>query len=314
MSLYYKVEHLTRFHYNQPVSESVMEVYMRPRTEGNQRCLRYSLHTHPPTRVQSFTDHLRNVVEFFDIPFPHSRLVIRAESLVEVVPSAPLPDALAADAWADLDRLVAEHDYWDMLSPSARVQETDLLRAFAQEFSIERRDDPLSLIRYINTSIHHAFEYVPQSTDVDSPIDAALASRKGVCQDYAHIMIALVRRLGIPCRYVSGYLFYRRDKPDRSTPDQSHAWVEVMLPTLGWIGFDPTNNIEVGERHICVAVGRDYQDVPPSRGIFKGSADSKLEVEVRISKVDQPSEALVTLEDRNRSAAVLESQEEQQQQ
>jgi transglutaminase-like putative cysteine protease len=125
---------------------------------------------------------------------------------------------------------------------------------------------------------------MPQSTKVDSPIDDALRTRQGVCQDYAHIMIALVRDLGIPCRYVSGYVYQDSSDPNGERPVATHAWVEALLPGLGWIGFDPTNNSVVGDEHITVAIGRDYADVPPTRGVFKGHADTELGVAVHVAR------------------------------
>ena len=120
----------------------------------------------------------------------------------------------------------------------------------------------------------------PASPAPIQPIDDVLKARKGVCQDFAHVMIAICRGWGIPARYVSGYLFTDRKAGDRSDPDATHAWVEVFLPSLRWVGFDPTNNIIAGERHIVCAVGRDYSDVPPSRGVYKGEAESELAVGV----------------------------------
>src|SRR5438270_6377221 len=125
---------------------------------------------------------------------------------------------------------------------------------------------------------------------VDSPIDEALRLRKGVCQDYAHITITLARQLGIPCRYVSGYLYQPVRSQDRSSGEATHAWVEAYLPDLGWVGFDPTNNTTTDERHIRVAIGRDYADVPPTRGVYRGKAESELAVTVRIA----PSQMAIT--------------------
>jgi transglutaminase-like putative cysteine protease len=147
---------------------------------------------------------------------------------------------------------------------------------------VRRRDDPLTVLRDLNSAINSAFEYTPNSTRVDSPIDEALRMRKGVCQDYAHIMITLARQLNIPCRYVSGYLYQHSRGAERSTGEATHAWVEAYLPGLGWIGFDPTNNTTTDERHIRVAIGRDYADVPPTRGVYRGKAESELAVTVRI--------------------------------
>jgi transglutaminase-like putative cysteine protease len=126
---------------------------------------------------------------------------------------------------------------------------------------------------------------------VDSPIDEALESRQGVCQDFAHIMIALVRQLKIPCRYVSGYLFHADSAKDRSPAGATHAWAEAYLGELGWVAFDPTNNLPGCERHIRVAIGRDYADVPPTRGVHKGEAGSELSVTVSVSPIDAPEPA-----------------------
>src|SRR4029077_2183589 len=134
-----------------------------------------------------------------------------------------------------------------------------------RDLSLERGTDPLDTLRRLTGDIFERFEYSPQVTRVDSPIDEALGARHGVCQDFAHIMIALVRGLGVPCRYVSGYLFQQSDGAVRSSSAATHAWVEAWLPDLGWVGFDPPNNLAATEGHIRVAVGRDYADVPPTR-------------------------------------------------
>jgi transglutaminase-like putative cysteine protease len=158
----------------------------------------------------------------------------------------------------------------------------------ADELSVARRDDPLAFLRELNESIYTWFDYVPKATHVDSPIDQAIETRRGVCQDFAHIMTTLVRHVKIPCRYVSGYLYPHALHPDRSSEGATHAWVEALLPGLGWVGFDPTNNLLAGERHIRTAIGRDYADVPPTRGVFKGKASSELKVSVRVAPSDAP--------------------------
>ena len=145
-----------------------------------------------------------------------------------------------------------------------------------------RRDDPLQLVLELNQRLFHYFDYVPRSTRVDSPIDEAILSGKGVCQDFAHTMIALLRHVRIPARYVSGYLYRSREDHDRSTPDATHAWVEALMPHLGWVGFDPTNNLIAHHRHIRTAVGRDYADVPPTHGVFRGKTASELYVAVKV--------------------------------
>ncbi len=284
----YAIRHVTRFHYSASITESVMEVYMKPRTEGSQRAFHFELHVNPQATPHYYRDYLGNDVHHFDVPRPHNRLVITAESLVEVRPLPPLPDALAPEAWTLLDAETDAGDYWDMLMPSHFVGDTPLVSQLAQELGITRRADPLTVLRELNAAIYHSFDYAPQSTGVDSPIDDALQARRGVCQDFAHIMLTLVRAyLHIPCRYVSGYLYTGAEDHDRSAEDATHAWVEAWLPGLGWVGLDPTNNLIVGDRHIRVAVGRDYADVPPTRGVFKGEAETDLSVGVQVKLSDE---------------------------
>jgi transglutaminase-like putative cysteine protease len=315
--MYYSIRHVTRFRYSSPVTESIMEVRMQPRTESPQRCLSFSLSVAPRTRVLSYQDYLGNSVHHFDVPQPHSKLAITAEALVEVQGTADLPEALASTDWEEADRM-GTSDAYELLQPSHFAQPSERLNEFKKELGVDRRRDPLTLAREVNGAVFEAFAYVPKSTKVDSPIDEALERRHGVCQDFAHIYIALMREAGIPARYVSGYLYHRAGVADRSSEGATHAWAEVLLPHLGWVGFDPTNNLIAGERHIRTAIGRDYADVPPTRGVFKGAADSALSVSVRVAPSDAPAEEQVEeSEDWNAMTAAAESdpaQEAQQQQ
>ncbi len=301
----YTIRHLTRFRYSVPISQSVMELRMEPRSEGQQRCLNFKLTLNPNAQPMIYRDYLGNIVHHFDVPGHHKTLSITADAQVEIRPLQPLPDRLPATAWDEL----AADDY-DMLLPSRYTHPSPLLDDLANELGAVRRDDPLTLLCDLNRSIAEAFEYAPASTQVDSPIDDALRTRRGVCQDFTHIMIALARPLGIPCRYVSGYLYHRHSgKADRSAQDATHAWVEALLPGLGWVGFDPTNNLIATDRHIRVAVGRDYADVPPTRGVFKGNADTELYVGVRVMRDDDSASGDLTPVLAGWSAA-LESQAE----
>jgi transglutaminase-like putative cysteine protease len=237
-------------------------------------------------------------VHHFDIAGKHSQVKVTARSSVEVQPVAP-PSSADAGSWDDLDRAISapaanpatNEDCWEMVLPSQFAKSSLHLEALAADLRCQRRDTPLQLLTELNQSIYESFAYVPNSTSVDSPIDDALISRQGVCQDFAHIMIALVRPLRIPCRYVSGYMFHRdeaEEKKDRSLEGASHAWIEAVIPNLGWVAFDPTNNLIGADRHIRVAIGRDYADVPPTRGVHKGEAQSALSVAVTVSPSDAP--------------------------
>jgi transglutaminase-like putative cysteine protease len=282
----YSVRHTTTFRYEPAVRESVMEVRLQPRSEGEQRCLSFSLDIDPAANVKQYRDFAGNTVHHFDIAGTHNVVKVTAQSAVEVQP-VPAPRAADSGDWADLDALIAGSDYWEMLLPSHFAQSSPPLEQLAKELGWTRRGDPLALLTELNEAIYSLFAYVPNSTKVDSPIEEALRSRQGVCQDFAHIMIALVRHLQIPCRYVSGYMFHRDEsEKDRSLEGASHAWVEALVPRLGWVAFDPTNNLVGADRHIRVAIGRDYADVPPTRGVYKGEAQSELSVSVTVCPAD----------------------------
>jgi transglutaminase-like putative cysteine protease len=147
----------------------------------------------------------------------------------------------------------------------------------------------LAFLQDIAAGVHRSFSYVKKSTAVDSPIAHALRSRQGVCQDFAHIMIALGRSANIPCRYVSGYVYHSSENAGPLADAATHAWMEALLPGIGWVGFDPTINRPVGEGHIRTAIGRDYADVPPTMGAMMGKAETKLQVRVRVT----PSQAVL---------------------
>jgi transglutaminase-like putative cysteine protease len=284
---FFAIRHLTRFRYSQPISESIMETRMHPRSDSNQHCLTFTLSVSPRCRVFSYRDDQGNNVQHFDIPGEHQQLVIVAESVVEQQVLPDVPHFLSPDAWTALDDMIEAGDYWEMLLPSTYAVETPALKLLASQMGVTRRDDPLMLVRELNQRLFDYFIYVPRSTRVDSPIDEAIVSGQGVCQDFAHTMISLLRHVGIPARYVSGYLYRSREDHDRSTPDATHAWVEALIPHLGWVGFDPTNNLVAHHRHIRTAVGRDYADVPPTHGVFRGKTDSELYVAVQVEASEQ---------------------------
>jgi len=323
--MFYAVRHFTRYRYSRPVWQSVMEVRMHPRSEYMQRCFTFQLSVSPRARIFSYTDHLGNLVHHFDIPAPHKHLTIIADALIDVDPPDPLPESLGQESWTELDEMIQHEDYWDMLRPSYFVRSSPELEELAREFGLDQRNgrDPLQLLLKLNTDLYETFSYEKQSTSVHSPIEDALRSRKGVCQDFAHIMISLVRNLRIPCRYVSGYLHHDSYHEDRSAEGATHAWAEALLPGLGWVGFDPTNNLIAGGRHIRTAIGRDYSDVAPTTGTMKGSGDSELQVRVRVT----PSEAILPPDqefasdeewsrflEKDQQAELLHAQEQQQQQ
>ena len=259
---------------------------MQPAKRGGQRLISFELELEPAAQLFSHADTFGNAVYHFDIPQPHERLTIIARSAVETETPAVLPDSLDRGEWDRLRSSFVQGEQFDFLRPHGFAVYGPALAAFVAEHKLEELKvvDPLRAVRELSAAIYGAFAYEAGVTRADSPIEHVLESRKGVCQDFAHVMIAICRAWGLPARYVSGYLFTDRKSGDRSDPDATHAWVEVFLPSLRWVGIDPTNNIVAGERHIICAVGRDYSDVPPSRGVYKGEAESELSVGVTVRK------------------------------
>ncbi len=286
--MFYSIRHVTRHRYDAPVRESVMQLYMQPKSDGSQRLQSFQVATNPRAGLQAYTDHFGNAVYHFDVPGEHQELTVEADADVEVMAMPAPPEWVDGSAWQTLASPQLRGENYDMLAPHGMTHVTPALTTFLAEHNLNKTEDPMTTLRRLNRVLFDAFAYSPDTTEVDSPIDVALEKRAGVCQDFAHIMITTARSWGIPARYVSGYLYTKRDAGDRSAADATHAWVEALVPGVGWVGFDPTNNVLAGERHIRVAIGRDYNDVPPSRGVFKGPANGELAVAVRVTPAQAP--------------------------
>jgi transglutaminase-like putative cysteine protease len=292
--MFYSIRHVTRFRYATPVRESVMELRMQPRSEGPQALRSFQLNTNPRAQLYAYTDHFGNAVYHFNVLRDHEELRIEAQAVIEIARRQPLPESLDVLEWDRYNSYNLTDDHFDLLEPSKFAVPSPSLLAFMQNKELLKpTGDPLSALTRLNTLIYDSFEYESGVTQVHSPIDHALGEGRGVCQDFAHIMIAVARHWGIPARYVSGYLYHRPHSQDRSGSDATHAWIECYLPSLGWVGFDPTNNVLAGDCHIRAAVGRDYDDVPPTRGTFKGGAESELAIAVSV----EPTQAPVRHED-----------------
>ncbi len=289
--MFYAIRHFTRYRYSHLVWQSMMEVRMHPRSEGAQRCFVFQLSVNPRARIFGYTDSYGNLVHHFDLPARHGQLTIVTDALVNIEDQPRVPETMEYEGWGELEQLIEKNDYWDMLMPSHFARSSPELEDLAKEIGATQRNgrSPLAFLMDITSGVHRSFNYVKKSTAVNSPIEHALRSRQGVCQDFAHIMIALVRNASIPCRYVSGYLYHSAENGHPSADGATHAWVEALLPGAGWVGFDPTTNVLAGGQHIRTAIGRDYADVPPTMGTMKGKAETQLQVRVRVT----PSQAVL---------------------
>ena len=283
----YTIEHAIEFVYSAPVQASVMTLYLHPAQDRTQVVRGFEIETDPSGAVFEFEGPFHNRGHFFDRPGAHRRLSIVGRSTVEVGPIPESPIEVGKDGWARLGDEARTPDLGLMLQPSRFVRASPVLADFIRNCGLERGDDPLATAVALRSRLHELFDYIPGTTAVDSPIERILDSREGVCQDYAHVMASILRGWGIPTRYVSGYLGPDLEREGDVTTGESHAWVESWLPGVGWIGFDPTNDTQCDVRHIRVAVGRDYADVPPTRGVFRGSAESMLRTRVTIEKGEE---------------------------
>jgi len=292
--MFYSIRHITRLRYAAPVHESVMEIRMQPRSEGPQALRSFQINTNPRAQLYAYTDHFGNAVYHFNVLRAHDELRIESQAVIEISRQPVLPEAADMLEWDRYNGYNLNHDHFDLLEQSKFTLPSQALTAFIQEKGLDKpQGDPLTALKHLNATINEAFDYESGVTEVHSPIDHALSEKRGVCQDFSHIMIAIARGWGIPSRYVSGYLYHRPHSKDRSGADATHAWLECYLPSLGWIGFDPTNNVVTGERHIRAAVGRDYADVPPTRGTYKGPTEHELAIAVSV----EPTQAPVRHED-----------------
>lgn len=281
----YAIRHSLEYRYGAPVSGSVTTLLVSPARNRLQVLHAISIDTRPSGAVFGFRGPFGNRGHFFDRHQRHRKLTIRVRSRVEVAPPNRLPERLAPDSWKAMRSDIGTPDHWLMLQPSRFVRTSPSLARFVSANGIDRGQDLLSDIRRLRSTLFGVFRYVPGSTVADSPIELILETGRGVCQDYAHVMASILRDWGVPTRYVSGYL--GTDGRD-DAPGQSHAWVESWLPGFGWRGFDPANDCDCDERHVKVAVGRDYADVPPVRGTFRGNTDSTLTTRVSVTREEPP--------------------------
>ncbi|TMQ23944.1 MAG: transglutaminase family protein [Candidatus Rokuibacteriota bacterium] len=268
------VEHRFAFEYDAYISESFMELRLQPKTTSDQTVSSFVLAVGPPTRVHRYVDWQDNVTHHFTITRFHDRIEVSSRSLVDTHPTVP-PIASLADGVPPRD---LPYPLLDFLTFDGPVPLTPALRA-AHKVAAPPRDTPLGpLVQALGHHLASRFEYQRDVTKYDSTTEDFLRIGAGVCQDFAHLMLGLLRLSQVPCRYVSGYLHVERKGRE---PSQSHAWIEFWAPSHGWVPFDPTHERAIDERYVVVGHGRHYDDVAPNKGIFRGAARETLRAEVR---------------------------------
>ncbi len=282
----YSIQHRTAYTYSAPVRDSFNDARLCPVSDDFQRCEQFDLTVAPVARsIFRRLDFYLNQVHHFEVIEPHERLQIVSRSIVETfadtrnltVPSSP----------EHLLGLGRDERFYDYLCASERVELVPMVIHEAREL-VPFITDVRRSVEHVMASIYQSFTYASGTTVVETSVVDVMKHRSGVCQDFAHVMIAFCRALGIPARYVSGYFYIDKSCFANSADDNSasHAWVECYLPKIGWVGYDPTHNRRVSEIYIKVAVGRDYSDVRPISGSYLGNAVAELEVAVAVERVE----------------------------
>jgi transglutaminase-like putative cysteine protease len=274
-----RVVHATGYRYDAPVHQSYNEVRLTPRTDSRQNVIVSRVETTPATRLYRYSDYWGTAVTAFDLHAPHKELAVVATSVVETGDvQAPVDGA----AWADLGTDEVRDRHTEMLEFTAYVGRDKELAKVARV--LRREPTPVAAVQAGCRWVHEHLTYQRGTTGVHTSAQEAWEAGKGVCQDYAHLTLLLLREAGIPARYVSGYLLPDAQAKVRQTvTGESHAWIEAW--TGGWWGYDPTNLIDIGNRHVWVANGRDYADVPPLKGIYSGGKASALDVTVDMTRL-----------------------------
>lgn len=276
-----RVVHTTGFSYAEPVTLSYNEARLTPRSDGHQSLVVEHVDTTPAARHYRYTDYWGTQVMSFDLHGAHDRLEIVGTAVVETEQAVRPTESLDV-TWEHLRSAAVLDEFDEMLAATAYAPHTRNLSTFAARVAGDL--PPGIAAEAVVAAVHDEMTYMPGTTEVHSTAADAWKHRSGVCQDYAHITLSMLRSLGIPARYVSGYLHPKADAEIGETVDgESHAWVEVW--TGGWWGVDPTNDKLVSDHHIVIGTGRDYADVPPVKGIYTGGAGSELDVSVRITRL-----------------------------
>jgi transglutaminase-like putative cysteine protease len=284
-----KIRHANRFEYGMEVNRSVHRLQLRPVHDRRQTVVSYDLNIDPPVTTHDYEDVFGNWATSFEIHGPYTKLSMVAESVVELLDVDPF-------AFARVEKRPTFPVSWmpweiTMLTPylaPVELPETHLREIFdyAMSFVVRNKYDLLETLFDINLTMFREFTYVPMSTTNETTPFEVLKSRRGVCQDFANLVICMARMLNIPARYVCGYLYTGNTGPTRAVADASHAWVQLYLPGVGWKGFDPTNGVLPTTDHVRVSVGRHFRDTAPISGTIYSPANERLVIDVEVSEAE----------------------------
>jgi transglutaminase-like putative cysteine protease len=282
----FKIEHITRYTYEGMVRDSANQVILFPIVDVHQDVLKHTLTITGNPLVDTYVDYYGNEVGSFTYLDQHNRLVINSEVLVVTKPrELPIETTPAQEQWQKLHALQHIVPYIDFLKHEYFEALPELQTIIAQQQ--QDHETPYQTALRLCEYVYRNFKYLPGVTTVETTLTEVWNLKAGVCQDFAHILILMLRMLNIPARYVSGYICPNRN--GMRGEGATHAWAEVYLPDYGWLGIDPTNNCIANETHVRLAVGRNFSDCSPVKGVYKGSSGHILEVKVSVEYQDEPT-------------------------
>lgn len=285
----FDVVHITDYRYSVPVSEAYLEARLTPPHRDEQEILAHRIEFQPDAGLSNYVDYFGNTTTFYSMTLRHERLTVTNRMTVRTRARRPIGEALVLPL-AEARQILASSltDVFEYLQPTPLVPTGGQATEWAKKFL--RGSVPIGeALAALNREIYEKFAYKPGTTELNTPLATVWKKRTGVCQDFAHVMLSILRTAGLPARYVCGYI--ETDAPAGGGrlvgAVATHAWVEVLLPGLQWAALDPTNDQWSGERHITVALGRDFEDASPVRGTFKGSGSQSMKVHVLMKRLTE---------------------------
>lgn len=290
----FKIHHITRYSYEVPVIDSANQVMLFPIEDEYQEVLQHALSITGEPVIDTYTDYYGNQVGTFMYAASHTELVI--DATMEVITHTrelPAITATKEEQWQNLEQIAWTIPYIDFLKQEkfTALNEVEQIA----DAAASRQSTVLEAVYRLNEYVYHNFQYIKGVTSVESTLDEIWGLKAGVCQDFAHILLAMLRMIGIPARYVSGYVCPNQN--GMRGEGATHAWVEACIPFYGWLGFDPTNNCITNEQHVRLAIGRNFTDCSPVKGTYKGTANHQLGVGVSVAYEDGnvPVDIIATL-------------------
>ena len=282
----YHIKHITRYTYFSTVIDCSNQIMLYPINDSLQIVKTHELKITNDPLVEIFTDFFENKIGVFSVVAPHNELTIQSDIVVSTTPViAPVDDIAPAQQWEELNKMCGIFPYMDFMHREkfAADEEIQILLSGI----VDTTQSPLVNANILSEYVYNNFEYKKGVTNIETKVDEILELKAGVCQDFAHVLLVMLHMIGIPARYVSGYIC-PKDRELRGE-GATHAWVEAYIPFFGWLGLDPTNNCIVSDRHVRLAIGRNFSDCTPVKGTYKGSSEHTLEVSVVIDNGDQKS-------------------------